>query len=369
LAGRKDWSQLPGKEEIVIIEKHPPGHLRCAINIGADAMITPSGNSEKAVELPQAGAGTRVETEGGEGDSPVRILVVDDEEVVCRFLQSLLSRAGYQAEICLGGQEAMAKLEENSFDLVMTDLRMPGVDGLDVLRKAKELDPFCEVIVITAFASVESAVEVMKFGAYDYISKPFNIDEIRIVVEKALEKRTLLRAAEERDFYKQLSRIDGLTEVYNYRAFYELLHAEVARSKRHDSPLSVLMIDLDDLKAYNDTLGHQAGDTILKEVAWLLKKSLRNCDIVARYGGDEFAVILVETKRRDAIDTASRLGRLVEEISLEQSGIRLHKPLTISIGVASYPTDAQNERELVAKADQALYEAKTAGGNQARAAE
>jgi diguanylate cyclase (GGDEF)-like protein len=294
-----------------------------------------------------------------------RILVVDDEEVVCRFLKRILDGDRHQVEVCGGGQEAIAKLEEDSFDLIITDLKMPGVDGMGVLRKAKELDSLCEVIVITAYASVESAVEVMKLGAYDYISKPFNVDRIRIVVDKALEKRSLLQAAGERDFYKRLSQLDGLTEVYNRRAFDELLAAEVSRSARFRRPLSLLMIDLDQLKVINDELGHQAGDEVLIDVASTLKRSVRNCDAVARYGGDEFAVLLVETGKSDAITTAKRLAQLVRARRSGQDG---HQPaddrsMTISIGVASYPTDARSQNELVRMADQALYDTKTHGGD------
>ena len=325
--------------------------------------MRPSGDLGETIQPLKEGTEPTEETEEEGSDIPARILVVDDEEVVCRFLESLLTAAGHEVEICLSGQEATTRLKEGSFDLVITDLKMPGVDGLEVLRKAKQLDPSCEAIVITAYASVESAVEVMKLGAYDYISKPFNIDQIRIVVDKAVEKRRLLKAAQERDFYRRLSQIDGLTEVYNYRAFYELLNAEMSRSQRHLRPLSLLMIDVDDLKVYNDTFGHPAGDAILKGVAMLLTKSVRNCDVVARYGGDEFAIILVETSRADALNIAGRLSRLVEETSFEHDDILPHGTLTISIGVASYPTDAGEKTELVAKADQALYDGKTLGGN------
>lgn len=312
-----------------------------------------------------------VESVNGERDESLpKILVVDDEEVVCRFLKRVLDGGGYRIEVSLGGQDALQKLEEDSFDLVITDLKMPGVDGIGVLRKAKELDPLCEVIVITAYASVESAVEVMRLGAYDYISKPFNVDRIRFVVDKALEKRRLLQAAGERDFYKRLSQLDGLTEVYNRRSFEELLSAEISRSNRFRRPLSLLMVDLDHLKAINDSLGHQAGDAVLREVAWALKRSVRNCDVVARYGGDEFAIILVETGKADAMITANRLTRLmgVSDLRRRIADDSAERPMTVSIGVTSYPAEATTIDELVRRADQALYEAKASGGDCARPA-
>jgi len=331
-------------------------------------MVGPPGEVEEVVRAPTEDAEASVlSTEEGSGFL-TKILVVDDEEVVCRFLEKLLEGGGHDVHISLGGQDAIVRLEEDSFDLVITDLKMPGVDGVGVLRKAKELDPLCEVIVITAYASVESAVEVMKVGAYDYISKPFNIDHIRLVVDKAIEKRRLLQAAGERDFYKRLSQIDGLTEAYNRRAFDELLKAEIARSDRYRRPLSLLMVDVDHLKVVNDTFGHQAGDEVLRRVAWLLKRSVRNCDIVARYGGDEFGVILVETGKTDAISAAHRLGRLVQGTGRARDELppREDRGVTISIGVASYPTDAGGRAELVEKADQALYGAKAEGGNAVR---
>lgn len=318
-------------------------------------MIRSSSRARGTIKELKEGMESRKGAGKGGGHILARILVVDDDEVECRVLKSLLVGAGHHVESCLRGQEAIAKLKEAPFDLVITDLRMPDVDGLDILRKAKELDPFCEVIIITAYASVESAVEVMRLGAYDYISKPFNIDEISIVVDKALEKRRLVR-------------VDGLTGVYDYRGFYELLEAEIARSERHPRPLSVLMIGLDDLEVYDDTLGHPAGNALLREAAGLLKKSVRRCDLLARYGEDGFAVILVEANKIGALNAANRLGRLVEETSLEHDDLSPHKRLTISIGVAGYPTDAGEKVELVTKAGQALYEAKTAGGNLVRSA-
>jgi two-component system cell cycle response regulator len=294
---------------------------------------------------------------------PARILVVDDDEGVCSFLRRVLANEGYAVDTCLNGRDALAKLKDESFQVVIADLKMPDVDGLEVLKNAKKLDPLCQVVMVTAYASVESAVEAMRLGAHDYINKPFNVDEITVVVDKALEKRALLQAREERDFYRYLALTDGLTEIYNYRAFHEMLDAELARSQRHHHNLSLLMVDVDGLKIYNDTLGHLAADAVLKELAWTLKKLVRNCDVVARYGGDEFAIILVETDKEHAVSTADRLRRHVEETRFEQDHVFPHKTLTISVGVANYPIDALDVQQLVSKADMALCEAKVLGGN------
>jgi two-component system cell cycle response regulator len=299
-----------------------------------------------------------------------RILVVDDDESVCLVLKRVLQGAGHDVGVARNGQEAIDTLRSQSFDLIITDLKMPGIDGLEVLEKAKELDPLSEVIVITGYASVDSAVEVMRLGAYDYITKPFNLDRIRILADRALQRRRLLQAAAETEAYKRLSQLDSMTEALNRRGFDELLSAEISRSRRFGRPLSLLMIDLDDLKVINDTFGHQAGDAVLKEVASALKKSVRQCDIVARYGGDEFAVILVETGKVDAMLKASLLRDLLAPPGHESGPVDAHpKPTTtISIGVASYPTDARTMEELVREADRALYGAKGRGGNSVKAA-
>lgn len=303
-------------------------------------------------------------------DPQQRILVVDDDEAVCLMLSRALDAAGHNVEMANGGQEAIDRLRNDSFDLVITDLKMPAVSGVEVLKNAKELDPLCEVIVITGYSSVKSAVEVMKLGAYDYISKPFNLERIRFLVDRALEKRRLLQAAAERDSYKRLSQLDGMTQVHNRRGFDQLLSTEISRCRRFGRPASLLMIDLDDLKVVNDSHGHQAGDTVLREVASTLKRSVRNCDVVARYGGDEFAVILVETGKMDAITTAERLRGLMAMPSHLTAGLNVHPKhaTTISIGVSNYPTDAGEIDELVSEADRALYAAKASGGNCVKAA-
>ncbi len=289
------------------------------------------------------------------------ILVVDDEEIMRSFLHDVLAGEGYQVHVAHTGEEAVNKASRKKYDLVITDIKMPGIDGMGVLSQVKELSPTTEVVVMTGYASLESAVESMKRGAADYITKPFNIDQIRIVVAKTLERRKLKQKAEDEEFYKHLSRTDGLTDLYNQRFFHQLLESEISRAKRFRQSLCLLMLDIDNFKVYNDTNGHPAGDQALKQLAWILNKSVRGCDMVARYGGEEFVVIAPQTDLEGGKTLATRLNRLVKEAKFDKEEVLPQGRLTVSIGVASFPDQASDKRDLIEKSDQALYRAKAGG--------
>jgi len=299
----------------------------------------------------------------GEQEVPARLLIVDDEEVMREFLREVLSDEGYDIDLAVSGRDAVEKMAVQKYDVVITDIVMPELDGLGVVAAAKELPYEIDVIVMTGYASMETAVESMKLGASDYITKPFNIDQIRIIVSKALEERRLKRRAAEGEFYKELSRKDGLTELYNHRFFHQLLDTEVSRAARYNRIVTLLMMDIDDFKSYNDSHGHPAGDVALKRLAYLLKRSSRNCDYIARYGGEEFAIVVPEVSADSARRMAERIRELIDESVFEGEETMASGNLTISIGVATYPIHAGDKKELVERADQALYKAKALGKN------
>ena len=301
-------------------------------------------------------------TEKRYGNKP-KILVVDDEEVLRSMLCDVLNEEGYEVEVAAGGVEAISKIKTKHYELILTDILMPEVNGMQVLGQAKESDNDADVIVMTGYASVETAVQSMRLGAADYITKPFNIDQIKIIISRTLDRRALKRRAEEGDFYKKLSRIDGLTEVYNHRSFHQLIDTEINRAKRYGRPLSFMMLDIDNFKVFNDTNGHPMGDIALKQLAWIFTKSCRDCDFIARYGGDEFAIIFPETDKSEASLIGKRLRRIVEESRFDKEEVLPGGTLTISIGLASFPEDAEDKNTLIANADKALFEAKSGGRN------
>lgn len=313
------------------------------------------GPNDHAAEAPNE--------EASEDSTPTRLLVVDDEEIMREFLKEVLAGEGYEIELAVSGRDAVEKMQASTYDVVITDIVMPELDGLGVVSAAKDLPYDVSVVVMTGYASMETAVESMKLGAVDYITKPFNIDQIRIIVANAIKERALKKRAAEGEFYKELSRKDGLTELYNHRFFQQLLETEVSRASRYNRVVSLLMIDIDEFKRYNDTYGHPAGDVVLKKLGSVLKKSSRNYDYVARYGGEEFAVIVPEVGADSARRMAERIRSLVEETEFEGEDIMPGGHLTISLGVASYPMQASTAAELVERSDQALYRAKKDGKN------
>ncbi len=297
------------------------------------------------------------------GLTGAQVLVVDDEEVIRMLLTDVLTDDGHEVESVPCGEDAVVHLADHHCDIVITDLMMPGMSGLKVLEAVKETNSDIEVLVMTGYASLDTAVECMKLGAADYLHKPLNIDEIRITVTRLLEKKRLQAKAKELDFYKELSRTDGLTQLYNHKFFHQLLSSELGRARRYGGSVALLMLDVDHFKTYNDNNGHPMGDTALQRVARILSDGVRESDSVARYGGEEFAVISPQADYTGAVELAERLRDRIERAQFEKEDVMPGGRLTVSIGFAVYPDDAEDKTELVERADRALYRAKETGRN------
>lgn len=283
----------------------------------------------------------------------LKILVVEEEELSRSLIYDVLTDSGYKVDIASCGEEAVEKIQQDKYAIVITDLKMRAMSGIALLRQIKEKNPQVCVIVVTTNPSVDSVIEAMREGAYDYIVKPFNIEEVKLAVRRAVERQFLLNEVGQKEFYREVSIHDGLTGIYNHSHFHEVLLRAIEQCRRYKHPLSLLMIDIDNFKKYNDTYGHQAGDELLCKAAVFFEKAVRIADMVFRYGGDEFAVICSETSKAGGQELAKRL------LDLENQKI----PLTISIGVSCFPDDADNKDNLIKKSDEMLYEAKRLGRN------
>lgn len=279
----------------------------------------------------------------------INILVIEDNPESAAILEKAIKSIGYKPWITAEPQEAMHLLRDNAFAAIVTETRSEKMNGVEVAKAAHKVSPNTNVVVITFYSFINSAIEAMEAGAYAYITKPFNTSEIRIVLEYAVERYLLLSSDQEKDHFAQLAVLDGLTGLYNRRYFKELIASEFRRCRT----ISLLMIDIDNFKNYNDTNGHPAGDELLKKAAKVFKDSVREVDSICRYGGEEFVVVLPQTEKEGAKLVAERLCKQVN----------LFLPTTVSIGIANYPADAQDSAVLVEKADGALYKAKQTGKN------
>ncbi len=311
------------------------------------------------------------------------VLVVDDDAAIRGIVAEVLSDDGHKVEQVESAEQALARLDNGGIDLVITDIRMAGMDGLTLLREIRNRDDVIQVVIMTSHGTMDSAVGALKAGAYDFLTKPFeSLDVISATARRALDavasarERNLLVATLTRNnaelermnnFFRDLAIKDGLTNLYNHRHLQEALTAEVERAKRYDRDVSVLFIDVDHFKTYNDTQGHPAGDEVLRGLARLLLEHARDTDIVARWGGEEFVVLAPETSEQKAKELAERLRTAVSAFPFVGRETQPNGLITISVGVATLQANGSHV-SLVERADAAVYEAKAAGRNTVRVA-
>lgn len=308
-----------------------------------------------------------------------RVLVVDDEDTVRSVLYQVLTEDRFAVSKAASGEEALEKLQEKSFALVITDIKMPGISGLELQQKIKKQYPDTQVVIITSHASLGTAISAMRHGAYDYLFKPFgDLDLISASAKRAVEKvrltrenkKLLVKLKANNEELEKVNRTlkdmacrDGLTGLYNHRYFQDILCHEVHRADRNNEKFSLVFFDLDHFKQYNDINGHLKGDKLLRKLGQILIKAVRRSDVVARYGGEEFVIVLPSTSKKNAYIVGEKLRRYIEKYPFEGRETQPNGKITVSIGIATCPDDGTERTELIYRADKAMYKAKEGGRN------
>jgi len=294
--------------------------------------------------------------------SKTHILIVDDDEIITESINEFMIRAGYQSSMVHSGEAALDFLSASPVDVVITDIMMPGLDGLELTDQTRSLHHNTDVIVMTGYGGDYSYEEAIQKGASDFVFKPIRFEELLLRLKRVLNERRLKHErAEMLSRLKQLAITDDLTKLYNSRHFYSQLELEVDRSNRYNNPLSLLLMDIDHFKDYNDAYGHLEGNKVLVRIGQIIRSLLRKMDSAYRYGGEEFTVILPETNGQEAKTVAERINAAIE-LEAYYPGPGIEASITISIGVTEYDP-REDIKSFISRSDKAMYKSKLAGRN------
>lgn len=295
------------------------------------------------------------------------VLLVEDSDIDARIIASYLKDMPLRLETVSTGREAISRILANDIDLILLDILLPDMIGFDICQRLKQIDKCKEtaIIVISCLHDLESRILSLELGVDDFLVKPVNRIELTARVKSLLEKkqqRSHLRAHYETALNSSI--YDWPTGVYNHGYFRRFLDLELKKSITQGYPVSLLKIDIDDFRMHNDALGHAAGDSILKNMAQILKNITRDVDLVSRYAEDEFAVVLPYTNMEGCIRAARRIEQAILIHDFLQGHSAPTKILTCSMGAAAYPAHASTLDELIQKAEEMLSMAKRRGKNQ-----
>lgn len=299
-----------------------------------------------------------------------RILLVEDSKAQADVTKEFLERNSYEVVWARDGASAIMTAKTTPIDVILLDLILPDITGNEVCRwlKINNETKGIPIIVLTVKSTLQDKVMSLEAGADDYLPKPYNEVELNAVIYAALRTKSLQDELRQRN--KQMEELlakvellaitDSLTGLFNRRHFETILRKELKEAKRYHHDVSCLMIDVDHFKRINDSYGHEAGDQVLKEIAQSLRQSMREVDTVARWGGEEFIVVMPRADKDKALEPASRIVRAISQKKFE---LIPGESVTVSIGIACGTGGNEEAEDLIKAADSALYEAKRQGRN------
>jgi len=296
------------------------------------------------------------------------ILIVDDQAANVRLLEQMLREAGYRNIASTMDPHAVCALHRaNHYDLILLDLLMPGMDGFEVMEGLKEIETEGYVPILVISAQPGHKLRALTSGAKDFISNPFDLVEAKTRIHNMLEVRLLYKQLEQANrALESMALHDELTGLPNRRLLMDRLSSAIVHARRNKSAMAVMVLDLDGFKQINDSLGHDAGDTLLSMVAARLVAAVRQEDTVARWGGDEFVIVLSELLHADGV--AKLVSKVIQAVSQPYSILDRSVNMTVSVGVGVYPLHGGEAETLMKSADLAMYEAKRTGKNDYRIA-
>lgn len=309
----------------------------------------------------------------------MNILIVDDEVAIRELVGEILEAEGHNITLAADGEDALQKFTLSWHEIVFSDIRMPKMNGIELLTAVKKINPITQFVIMTSHASIENSVGALKKGAFDYILKPFeDLDVVVDAADRAIANlsgirrqeyllNTLTRQNQELEGlnkkFREMAIRDGLTGLFNHRYAEERLDAEFERAGRFGRDLTVLFMDLDNFKFFNDTHGHQAGDEILKILSTLMVDAIREPDTLARWGGEEFIVIAPETGEEEGCLLGERIRMAVKTHNFPNAAQQPLGIVSLSVGIASKSDLTESAEQLLRFADDAVYVAKDSGRN------
>lgn len=294
------------------------------------------------------------------------ILIVDDDPIAVQIMTEALSWGGYSVSSCFESVEAQNMMKSNTYDLVLLDVNLPGIEtGFDLLKVAKKSsESFVSVIFVSGDSDTETVVNGLDLGADDYIVKPFSPAEFLARIRAQLRIKDLTDNLHNANLkLQELVEIDDLTGLFNMRSIYQKLDLEIQRAKRYQRQVCVVMMDMDHFKSVNDGHDHLFGSFVLSEVGKIIQSSVRNIDIPARYGGDEFLIVLTETNATGAMAFCERLRERLGQHHFVNGTDKMYLSASLGFAIASPSEVELDAQALVREADRALYDAKRAGRN------
>lgn len=297
-------------------------------------------------------------------NSDRRIMIVDDDSNVVEVVELCLNGDDYQTRTFSSAENLMENIDEWKPDLLLLDVNMPKLSGIEALKLIRQRHDYVSTILISGNNATDEVVSGLDAGADDYITKPFDPDELLARVRTQIRIKDLNdQLMEANEKLKELVDIDDLTGLFNMRSLYARLDYEIARGKRYNRTVCVVMMDMDKFKSVNDGHDHLFGSFVLSEVGKLIKNSIRNVDIAARYGGDEFLIVLTEIDRHGANIFCERLRARIEAYHFKNGPDQMCLTSSIGFAITNSKEPDIDSKQLVRVADWALYDAKRSGRN------